>query len=48
MKYSTGLKVLPVVVACACDSAACKGKFRNGVDSKPAGGNSPSIDGRNE
>ena len=37
LKYSTELKVLRDVVTWACNPAAFKGKFRNGVDSKQTG-----------
>ena len=37
LKYSIELKVLRDVVTWACNPAAFKGKFRNGVDSKQTG-----------
>ena len=34
---------IPTVVACACNLATLKTKFRNDVRPIPVGGNSPSI-----
>ena len=37
--------IMPGVLVCTCNLATLENEFRNGVDSIPVGGNSPSMGG---